>query len=129
MTAAVAGLDATPALAGALAGAVVVATTGAATAAVRATRFCSGFGFGFGLGDFGLRRPSVVRRVRGGGLRGGLGRQRADRDILPLFLDPFRHAEANPEYMAAQAELCRFFGIDEIFRAAGCEVESAKTVR
>ncbi len=56
-------------------------------------------------------------------------RKRADRDILPLFLDPFRHAEANPEYMAAQAELCRFFGIDEIFRAAGCEVESAKTVR
>jgi len=45
-------------------------------------------------------------------------RRRPDLEILPLFLDPFRPAEANPEYARFQDEICRFFGIDEMFPAA-----------
>ena len=42
-------------------------------------------------------------------------RKRADREIAPLFLDPFRSAEANPEYVQFQQEICSLFGIDELF--------------
>lgn len=45
-------------------------------------------------------------------------RQRSDREIAPLFLEPFRSAEANPEYIRYQGEICAFFGIDELFSGA-----------
>jgi hypothetical protein len=38
-----------------------------------------------------------------------------DAEILPLFRDPFRCAEENPDYVRFQERVCRLFGVYEMF--------------
>lgn len=50
-------------------------------------------------------------------------RRRADDEILPMFLDPFRCAEGAPEYAEFQNELCASFRIRELFDAPHRDTE------
>lgn len=46
-------------------------------------------------------------------------RRRPDREIFPLFMNPFWCAEQAETYRRLQESLVEFFGIDDIFRASG----------
>jgi GT2 family glycosyltransferase len=65
------------------------------------------------LNDVVDKVPEIMRkreRIQG-------RRRRPDSEILPLFRDPFRCAEANPDYARLQDDVCRFLGIRELFES------------